>query len=282
MSNLREKQSSKVWRVVLSFIMFVTVVLLSLAVDGKTVFFNKSYIQKTFISYKYVNSLRDSVIDYTEDLYLQNGLDSSTLDDVFDYTLVRNAVKAYIADDIGYGSGYNENTYIEPIESLCGVLGSDITTQVKESDTMQYSEENVSRITESVKSYMKSEIDIGSSRDQTIVNIGSVASTVLLCVSLFFTVAAGLILFFTGKRRYRSIRGIGISFYTAGAFELIISLMACIIFKIKHIYIFPLYFRDVVMSYIHHCIGAVAITGGLLLVVGLIDSVIVWKVKRGE
>lgn len=279
MANSRENKVSEVLRALLSFALFIMLVLASLSVCTKVVFLNKSSIENRFDSYEYVSAVKSSMTEYASDIYLKNGLDAKGLDEIFDYELIRASVKAYVSNNIGSAAGYNESTYLEPIDSICKILQSDITKQVKEKD-LQYNSESVDSIVSSVKSYMINEIDIGFSDAKNIINIGSIASVAVLCVSLFFAAALALILFFIGTVRYRSIRAVSISFYTAGLFEIMISLTACIIFKIKHIDIFPLYLRELVMNYIYGCIGAVAVTGLLMIIAALIISVAVWKVKR--
>ena len=276
-----ENKVSKVLRVLLSFILFVLVVVISLAVCTKTVLLNKSSIEDRFTGYEYVSSVKDSVVEYASDIYLQNGLDSDNLDDIFDEALIRDAIKAYVANNIGSEAGYNETTYTEPINSICTALETDITNQIAQKG-LEDNTDSVSSISESVNNYMLNEMDIGYSNTKTLLNVGSIAATVILCVGLFFALAAGLILFFIGSVRYRSIRAVGISFYAAGFYEIMISIMVCIIFRIKHIDIFPVYLKTLVMDYIYSFAGSVAAAGFISLIVALIISVAVWKVKRGK
>lgn len=276
-----ENKVSKVLRVLLSFILFVLVVVISLAVCTKTVLLNKSSIEDRFTGYEYVSSVKDSVVEYASDIYLQNGLDSDNLDDIFDEALIRDAIKAYVANNIGSEAGYNETTYTEPVNSICTALETDITNQIAQKG-LEDNTDSVSSISESVNNYMLNEIDIGYSNTKTLLNVGSIAATVILCVGLFFALAAGLILFFIGSVRYRSIRAVGISFYAAGFYEIMISIMVCIIFRIKHIDIFPVYLKTLVMDYIYSFAGSVAAAGFISLIAALIISVAVWKVKRGK
>lgn len=276
-----ENKVSKVLRVLLSFILFVLIVVISLAVCTKTVLLNKSSIEDRFTGYEYVSSVKDSVVEYASDIYLQNGLDNDNLDDIFDEELIRDAIKAYVANNIGSEAGYNETTYTEPVNSICTALETDITNQIAQ-EGLEDNTDSVSSISESVNNYMLNEIDIGYSNTKTLLNVGSIATTAILCVGLFFALAAGLILFFIGSVRYRSIRAVGISFYAAGFYEIMISIMVCIIFRIKHIDIFPVYLKTLVMDYIYSFASSVAAAGFFSLIAALIISVAVWKVKRGK
>lgn len=279
MAELRESKTSKVWRTILSFVLFILIVLSSLSACSKAVFLNKSSIEDMFTDYDYVIEVKNSAVEYANDIYLKNGLDSAQLDSIFDYDILRNSIKAYVSNNIGSGSEYNENTYLESIEQICASLEEDISNQINK-NTLNKDEQSISRISESVKDYLVNEINICSAKIKTAINIASIASIVVFFVSLFFAVAAGLILLFVGSKRYRSIRAVGISFYTAGLFEFVISAMASVIFRIKKIDIFPLYLRDLLMEYIYTCIGSVVVTGFFLIVIAVAFSIITWRVRR--
>lgn len=279
MANLPENKSSKVLRVFLSFVLFFLIVLVNMSVCSKAVFLNKNDIEDRFTGYEYVSSVKNSVLEYTMDIYTMNGLDSSSLASVFDDEAVREAVKAYIAGNIGSSPGYNEDTYFESVRKICDLLETDLTHQIQEKG-LKNDTQSIKNISQSVNDYFVDELDISHPKAKTMINTGAVASVVVMCIGLFFVISVGLTLFFIGTKRYRSVRAIGISFYTAGLFEILISVMACVVFEIKHIDIFPVYLRELVMNYIYHCISSVAVSGCFLLFIGLIISVIVWKMRR--
>lgn len=281
MANLRENKVSKILRVLLSFVLFIMIVLVSVSAFAKAVLLDKNKIEDAFTDYKYVSSVKDSVVEYSSDIYLMNGLDASSLDSIFDYELLKDSVKAYISNNIGSGVGYNESTYLEPIDTICDMLETDITSQVK-ANGLKYEDERVKHISDSVRNYLVNEIDISTPKVKTIINVASIASTAVLGVGLFFAVAVGLILFFIGNKRYRSIRALSISFSTAGSFEIFASIIACIVFRIKQIDIFPLYLRELLMDYIYSSIGSMVVIGCFLILVALIISIVVWKVRRGK
>lgn len=281
MANLRENKVSKILRVLLSFVLFIMIVLVSVSAFAKAVLLDKNKIEDAFTDYKYVSSVKDSVVEYSSDIYLMNGLDASSLDSIFDYELLKDSVKAYISNNIGSGVGYNESTYLEPIDTICDMLETDIASQVK-ANGLKYEDESVKHISDSVRNYLVNEIDISTPKVKTIINVASIASTAVLGVGLFFAVAVGLILFFIGNKRYRSIRALSISFSTAGSFEIFASIIACIVFRIKQIDIFPLYLRELLMDYIYSSIGSMVVIGCFLILVALIISIVVWKVRRGK
>lgn len=281
MPDSRENKVSGVLRVLLSFVLFALVVVISLAFCAKMTVLNKDAIVDRFASYEYVSEVKDSTVQYVSDIYVRNGLDCDKLNDIIDDELVRDSVKTYIAGNIGSENVYNEITYTESVDGICDSVESDIRDQIKLKG-LEYNESKVSEIKESVNSYLLNEIEVGFSGLKTAMNVGAIATTVIISVGAFFALAAFLILVFIGKVRYRSVRAAGISFYAAGFYEIIISIMVFIIFKFKHLDIFPIYLRELVMDCIYSCAGSIAAAGFTALLAGLIISVAVWKMKRGK
>lgn len=281
MPDSRENKVSVVLRVLLSFVLFVLVVVISLAFCAKMTVLNKDAIVDRFASYEYVSEVKNSTVQYVSDVYVRNGLDCDKLNDIIDDELVRDSVKTYIAGNIGSENVYNEITYTESVDGICDSVESDIRDQIKLKG-LEYNESKVSEIKESVNSYLLNEIEVGFSGLKTAMNVGAIATTVIISVGAFFALAAFLILVFIGKVRYRSVRAAGISFYAAGFYEIIISIMVFIIFKFKHLDIFPIYLRELVMDCIYSCAGSITAAGFTALLAGLIISVAVWKMKRGK
>lgn len=281
MPDSRENKVSGVLRVLLSFVLFALVVVISLAFCAKMTVLNKDAIVDRFASYEYVSEVKNSTVQYVSDVYVRNGLDCDKLNDIIDDELVRDSVKTYIAGNIGSENVYNEITYTESVDGICDSVESDIRDQIKLKG-LEYNESKVSEIKESVNSYLPNEIEVGFSGLKTAMNVGAIVTTVIISVGAFFALAAFLILVFIGKVRYRSVRAAGISFYAAGFYEIIISIMVFIIFKFKHLDIFPIYLRELVMDCIYSCAGSIAAAGFTALLAGLIISVAVWKMKRGK
>lgn len=281
MPDSRENKVSVVLRVLLSFVLFALVVVISLAFCAKMTVLNKDAIVDRFASYEYVSEVKNSTVQYVSDVYVRNGLDCDKLNDIIDDELVRDSVKTYIAGNIGSENVYNEITYTESVDGICDSVESDIRDQIKLKG-LEYNESKVSEIKESVNSYLLNEIEVGFSGLKTAMNVGAIATTVIISVGAFFALAAFLILVFIGKVSYRSVRAAGISFYAAGFYEIIISIMVFIIFKFKHLDIFPIYLRELVMDCIYSCAGSITAAGFTALLAGLIISVAVWKMKRGK
>lgn len=281
MAREAENKLSVALRTLLSFVLFLLIVIVSVSVCVKTVVVNKSVIESRFTDFSYVTSVKESIGDYITDIYIQNGLDTSGIDDITEYDTVSEAIKAYVDYNIGVQGGYNEDTYTLSVDQICDALKTDLNEQLKEKK-LDSNEDTVEDIVSHVRNYILNEVEIGYSGIRNLLNISSVASIAIMCVGLFFAIATGLILFFIGSVRYRSIRAMAISFYSAGVFELLMSLISVIIFKFKHIDIFPVYLKDAVMGHIYSCIGSIAVAGCVSLMAALVITVAVWRKKRGK
>ena len=111
--------------------------------------------------------------------------------------------------------------------------------------------------------------------------MGVPAGYAAIGVCSFFFIFVLLILFFLGEKKYRSLRAISISFFTAGIFEICLANIVLIISQIKKFDIYPVYLYNQFMDYVYSCIGAVVASGFFLIVIGIAIAALTWinKVK---
>lgn len=282
MSSSHDTKGNIRLRKFLSFVLCVLIIFLSLSVCTKTAFTSASYIEKQLTSYEYVSGYRENVIEYAEDVFMRNGIPADNLENVITQDMSQTLAQAYINSIIKAKPGYTADTVSQNIDILEKAVTDEIKTEL-ENTGYKYNKTAAQDISQRISSYADDELSIPAAGYlETIVNIGSVASTVLSVVLAIFAAVLALILFFVGAKRYRSVRAIGISFMSAGFFDLILSLLVIIISSIKHVDIYPLYLQNAFMSYVYGSIGAVALSGAILLLISLVFVTIVWKMKREE
>lgn len=276
MASTPEKKLSKVFRQILSFILFVAITLIVLASCTRAVALDRIRIENAFTSNICVSGVRDNLIDYAKDTYARNGLDRQNLDSIFDYNDIKEVVKAYIACNLHSSVGYNEDTYNDLIKDIVSAYTDDLNKQIKSNDAA------VKELSSSFESYVKEEIALGAIDSiEKILNVGSVASLVICIVGVFFAVSSALILFFIGNKRYRNIRAIGNSLMSAGIFNILFVLMAVITLKIKHIDIYPQYLADIFAKHFSVFTNSIMSISGILIIFAIIIYTIVWKMKKG-
>ncbi|MCC8072771.1 MAG: hypothetical protein LIO62_01405 [Clostridiales bacterium] len=97
MSSKHDSKSDRVWRKIVSFMLFGMISLLCASVTLKVAVFDTSKLENVFTDYEYVSALRDDVVTYTSDIYAKNGLSSENVESIIAYSQLEEAVTAYIA-----------------------------------------------------------------------------------------------------------------------------------------------------------------------------------------
>lgn len=269
-------------RAFLSFLLCVLIVMLSLSVCLKSVFVSAPYIEKKLTLFSYVNSYREDVINCASDCFKKNGIPDDNLENIITQEKAQEIAETYINSVLKVKVGITSDTLSQSIDGLKSDIDKEIKQQIEKTD-YSYNETASQNIAQAIGNYANEQINIpGASYLETITNVGSVASTVALVLLVIFSAILAVIIYFVGAKRYRSVRAIGISFMSAGFFDLFLSMIVIIISKVKSVDIFPLYLRQAFMSYINGSIGAVAFAGGILLLVSLVFITLVWKMKRDK
>ncbi|MGN1421724.1 MAG: hypothetical protein ACI4XC_09430 [Eubacterium sp.] len=269
-------------RAFLSFVLCVLIVLFSLSFCFKTVFTNASYIERKLTSFSYVNSYREDITAYASDCFIKNGIPDDNLENVITQEKAQELAENYINSILRVKVGITADTVSQSFDLLRSDIDKEIKQQIENTD-YAYDENTAQNIAQRISDYASQRLNIqGASYIEAISNIGSVASTVAFVLLAIFSIILAVIIYFVGAKRYRSVRAIGISFMSAGFFDLFLSLIVIIISKVKSVDIFPLYLRQAFMSYVYGSIGAVALAGGILLLVSLVFITFVWKMKRDE
>ncbi|MCM1285871.1 MAG: hypothetical protein NC213_05145 [Acetobacter sp.] len=280
--NSHESNVSKNTRGFLSFVLFVLIVILSLTACANLTFANKNNIKNQFLSYNYVCGVKDNVSTYAKDICFQNGINADFVDDVFNYDDVKTVVSSYfcyyITDDIEY----SETAHEANIDKLCEAFRIEIESNLK-NPNLTYDEKTAAAISADVSSYFKDAVKIPHmDKIRTAMNVGTIALYVTIGVSAFFVLSVMLITFFVGKKRFRSLRAISISFMSAGFYEMCLALIIYVIFSVKKVDLFPLYLENQLMSYINMTVMNIACCAGILMVISLILSSIVWKIRKNN
>lgn len=280
--NSHDSKGNRRVRAFLSFVLCVLIILFSLSVCFKAVFTNASYMEEKLTSFSYVNSYREDVTAFASDCFVKNGIPDNNLENVITQDKAQELTEVYINSILKVKVGITADTVNQSVDGLRADIDSEIKQQIKNTDYV-YNENTSQNISKKIADYASERLNIPyASYLETIANIGSVAGAVASVILAVFGIILAVIIYFVGARRYRSVRAIGISFMSAGFFDLFLSLIVIIISRVKNVDIFPLYLRQAFMSYVYGSVGAVALAGGILLLVSLVFITFVWKMKRDE
>lgn len=281
-ASAHETKLTKNMRAFLSFVLFVLVAVFSISLCAKTGFANKSTVKEKFVYYEYASGIKNDVKEYAVDLYTANGISCDNLDSIFTYEKVYNAVSAYYGYNIADEMEYSQQSYEKIVNEICSEISADIEAQLKNTD-MQYNSQSAKLLENEVNEYFKSAVELPYIDNiKTALNVSSVALYAAIGVSGFFMLAVALITFFVGTKRFRSVRAIGISFWSAGIFELAMALVVYIISCIKRVDLFPVYLSKQFYSFVYMGISNVVFCAGALLLIAVIISAFVWKMRKNS
>lgn len=269
-------------RNILAFCLFVMLGILTIACVTKTVILNGNTIENQIVSYNVTSAFRQDLIDYTSDTFIKNGLNTSNIDDIITQNRAEDIIKSFSAGQFKSKAGYTSASSKQEIDELMNKIKAEIETQVK-ANGFEKNEEAENAQLDSIKGFINSSLTLPKTKlIETAMNLGKIASSVFLAIAVFLTLVFGSMLYFTGKKEYRSLRALGASFCAASITDLIVSLIAVIIFKIKSIDIYPAFIKNAVNNYVNTAIGAVAICAVLLFLIALLLLAISWKLKRED
>lgn len=279
-SGERETKFSKNIRGFISFVLFLLLVLLSLTACAKAAFLNASVIEKQFTGHAYTSALRDDVAAYVKDACMLQGISDSSVDDIFSYDAVGKAVSAYYGFYISDKIEYSAQSYQKYIDNLCSEFEVSVKNQLKE-DGIKYDQTALKPVINDIGQYFENAVKMPyMDKVKSVLNVVNIALYAVIGVGAFFVLSLMLIEYFVGKRRQRSVRAIAISFAAAGIYELFLALIIYIISLVKKVDIFPVYLSRQFMSYVYSAIGNIAFCGGILLLISVIITAIVWKMRK--
>ncbi len=281
MINTHEKKLTIISRLLMSFILFCLLVLLSIAVCAKFNILSTEKISSVFTGYRYVQSVKDDITDYAKDIYIKNGLDGSDLDDIISYELVENAANQYASWQFTADSDSVADLKNDALNEICRAFNTDLESKASELYADDEYKKSEDKVRELFKSYADSALSIKITDNiKTVLKLAPLVSNVVIFVLLLFSFCTALILYFIGAKRYRSVRALGISAMSCGVFDLIIMLTSHIIFAIKQIDIYPVYLRNALMDFIYSYFNSVALLGTAFMTAAIILFTAGWKIKR--
>lgn len=282
MSDLHDKKSDFTQRKIIAFFLFLTVGLFSVAICGKTAFFSNSVIADQFSSYSCTASFRANVTDYVKDSFYKNGISADNIENVITQEYAENIVSTFAAGEFKSRIGFDEDAVNDEVKKLVSDIKDEITLQAKAAG-FSADKNTINTQADSIEAYINDQLTFaGESYVDSILNIGSLVSTVLLAVSVIFTAIFAAMIYFTGKRRYRSVRSIAMAVTAAGITDLFAAAIAAIIFSVKSVDIYPNFIRLAFDNYINTAITAVASCGGLLLLLSIVIAALGWKLKKNK
>lgn len=248
-------------RNILAFCLFVVLGILSVACVTKAVLLNGSVVQNQFTDYNVTSVFRQDLIDYTNDSFIKNGLDSSNVSNVITQAKAEKIISSFAAGQFRAKAGYTSKSYSSDVDSLMNDIKSELEEQISASG-FEKNESVQNAQLEKIRSFIDNSLKLPKTKlIETAMNMGKIAADIFLAVAIFLTLVFGSMLYFTGNTNYRSVRSLGAAFCASSIGDLIVSLIAVIILSVKSIDIFPAFLKSALDNYIYTAIGAIAACG---------------------
>ncbi len=279
-----ETKRTKKLRTLMSFVLFAILVAFSLSVNLKTNAFVLRDIKEQFVSYNYIEGVREDAIGYANDLHRLNGVEQEGIEEALKYSDFELMLDAYFGFNITASANYSEESYLETIDIITDCFEENFTEQLERQEK-EYSKDQLATVVDNFRSHLIDLVTVDHlSEIKAVTNVGNFAANIGISISLFLIAVTAVIIYYLGNkfRRYRSVRAITTSFVAAGFYDVIIAILAHIVFCFKSIDIYPIYFREQMMDYIYHFLNALMITGGALLFAAIALLTLTWKIRKGK
>lgn len=280
-----ENKTHKTLRNILSFLLFISVSMMIFSACLRFYIINPKTIEGIFLNKSYVSSLCDDILTNAKDECDKAGLPYDIVDETINYSTVYDIQNAYISGSLGSAEEYTGTTYLTYVNTLGDELLKNTKSTIKQggytvdSDVKDGDELFVTNIC----NYLKNRVEFKhSEKISTIVNVGKTASVIALAVSAVIAFLLILIIASLGKVRYRSIRYISYSFMSSGFLGLCSVAGVELIKLFKDLVLYPMYFSASIMRYVSNCEICVTIFSLFSILISLLVSVAVWKIKRNN
>lgn len=271
-------------RYILSFFLFVCITFLSVSICAKAVFFNPYFIDGIFTSHACVNGMHEDINSYASDRLKASSLDESLFAETFSYENVLRDETYYITEKLSTAESYNKGKYEETMRSTKDVLKTAVFDYLSKSgvDTQRQDIKNgCELLCEDVTDYYRSVLEFKLvDKLVGVLNVSSIAFNVLCAFFSAVSLILGILLVFTGNKRYRSVRCISYSFTAAAFADFIACIAATIIMSSKNLYIFPKYLCESALNYTDSVRYVIAFAGLILIAIAAVCWTVSWLLKK--
>ncbi len=277
-----ERKGTKFARNFLAFILFVSILVLSFSLCTGFVFLNADRVSEIFTNNTYVTAFRQDVLQYAEDLCDEAYIPYDSVEQELTYDVIYDIATSYAGGNLCNDEMYTDTTYQSRINDLQNNLTAS-TQEMLKSYELDFDKADVEDFSSRVCKYVKEKTEFAYlDYLKKTTNIGRTAAIAAGVVSVIFVLVTALIIFYTGKRRYRSIRAITYSLTASSLFQLLMVIAFEVFKKFKTLVIYPVYLCESVMGFVGRCEITVLISAVISFIPALIFMVFVWRFKRNE
>lgn len=278
----KKRRQSKAGKMIASFMLFLSLTVLSLSVCCKAYIANPATIACIFTGNSYVSALQDDIIQFANDESKKCSVPADCLDKVISYDVVFELESSYIHSMLGTSQGYSADAFQKNVLSLKEKISTAMQNEL-DSQNMSYSQKGVEGFAQAVSDYAQSKAEFKYiEKVQSVLNISNVLITAAIIVSLVVSIALIALLVVKKDKRYRSMRYVAYSFEASAIFNFAMVCAVGIVRGAKDLVLYPSYLCAALMSYVGSSMLAVAISGIVLILISFVIITAIWRIKRGN
>lgn len=283
MSKHSRSKKSMAGQYVLSFLLFVMISVLTLSLCAKVYIANPNTIAGVFTSKEYVTALHNDIKQFAKDECDKCSVPSDFIDSVVSYDRIYNIEAAFINSALGTSQSYSDEAYEKNVQDLEEKLKDSVDKELANQGLKSSVKDGSDLFARSIAKYTMQKAEFRYiDKLQTVLNLGNAAITVIVVLSAIITVGLTIILFFKNEKRYRSLKMIVFSFEASALFSFALVGAAAIVRAIKDLVVYPTYLCSAIMRYVDSSMLVVFLSGVVWLVVSVVITTIIWRLKRGN
>lgn len=269
----------------LSFLLYVSIAVVSVCICLLVTVANPNTFVKAFTTSNYVEALRQDASLYASDMCLKNNIPDDFVYDVVSYDDMYHLELAYVSGQLSASKQYNESAFEGMLEDYSYELQSNVRKSLANDNIVLNSSQNeaVASFCDDIVNYIKERISFkymtNVRNSIKIVRIISYASIVVFATA---GVVIAVWLCLKGGKNYKVLRSVACSVLGASLMNAVVAVVVGIVDATKDLVIYPLYIAGAFVDYFESVAITYAICSMILFAVFLVLLVFGWKLKRSE
>lgn len=267
----------------LAFALFLVIAALSLTVCVRFHFMASHNVVGVFNNEKYVAALHGDITDYIKDLNQSSLFPSGITEELVTYDKVYEISNAYASGLFSETEDYNETTYETIVEKLQKEIRETADAEIESRGmAVDVAQKNgTEQYAARIGSYIKDRVEIPHiDKVKTAYNIGKTASLAAIFAFALLALILVLIILSVGNKKYRSLRSLVHALCAAATLDLLLAGGVEVIKHTKTLWVYPLYLRESIMTYVNSCVFGVTMASVTLFILAFVLMTVIWRLRR--
>lgn len=283
MSKHRNNVKNTKGQFVLSFLLFVSLAVLSLSICAKAYFVNPSSFSAMVTSRDYISALHEDIVEFAYDECEQCSVPSDFVDKAISYDSVYRLESSYIHSALGTSDAYSNEAFDSNLEDMAEKIKDGVNADLKAQGLRSGVTNGSDMLASSITSYAREKVSFAYlDKVQALYNVGGILLIVLIALSAIFAVIFGAMLNISKTKPYQTLRMVAYSFEASALFNFVMVLAVAIVRITKDLVVYPSYLCSALMDFVGKSMLTVTISGLAQAMIALAIITAVWVLKRGN